>query len=108
MENVKSVKGIRLFERNVDASNNYAYFPILIETEYGRNRDELYDYMRENDIYPRKYFYPLTSDQVCFEKQYRSDRIGCARELAKEVLVIPFYENLEVTEMKKILNIIKL
>lgn len=107
IENLESVNGIRFFERNKEASNNYAYFPILVEDGYGRSRDELYDCMRENNIYPRKYFYPMTADQMCFQSKYNNDRLECARELARKVLVIPFYEELEFTAMEKIVRIIQ-
>ena len=70
MQNLKNVKGIRFFEREAEESNNYAYFPILIEDEYDISRDELYNRLKENKIYPRKYFYPLTPDQVCFKNKY--------------------------------------
>ena len=108
MQNLKNVKGIRFFERDAEGNNNYAYFPILIEDDYGISRDELYNCLKENNIYPRKYFYPLTSDQACFKDMYRDDKLECARELAKRVLVIPFYEKIDTNEMKKIINIIKM
>ena len=40
-ELLKDIPGIKLFDRNENATNNYAYFPILVEQEYGKNRDEL-------------------------------------------------------------------
>lgn len=104
MENLKDIKGIRFFERNTEGSNNYAYFPILIEDEYGISRDELYNCLRENNIYPRKYFYPLTADQICFKDKYRNEKLVCARELAKRVMVIPFYEQMEMKKIEKIVQ----
>ncbi len=42
-------------------------FQYLSKTEYGRDRDGLYDYLRQNNIYAEKYFYPITcTDQDCF------------------------------------------
>lgn len=106
-EKLKNVKGIRFFEKNSGASNNYAYFPILIEREYGRSRDELYDRLKENNIYARKYFYPLTSDQACFKNKYRNEKLENARELAKKVLVVPFYEKITIEEIEKIVQEIR-
>jgi dTDP-4-amino-4,6-dideoxygalactose transaminase len=37
---------------------NYAYFPIFVE----KNRDTLYETLKENGIFGRRYFYPLISD----------------------------------------------
>lgn len=79
------VKGITFFHRKTDAGNNYAYFPILIENDYCMSRDGLYEYLKENNIFSRKYFYPLTSDQACFKNKYKKEKIDCARELAKGI-----------------------
>ena len=101
-ELLKDIPGIKLFDRNENATNNYAYFPILVEQGYGRNRDKLYDYLKENDIYARKYFYPITADQACFRNRYRNDDLEIARELSEKVLVLPFYEVLEKKKIKEI------
>lgn len=106
MQNLYDVKGIRFFDKKEDVESNYAYFPIIIEDEYKISRDELYNLLRENNIYARKYFYPLTSDQACFQNKYKNDRLECARELAKKILIIPFYEKLEMDKMRDIINLI--
>lgn len=105
-ENLKKIKGIRFFEKNNEASNNYAYFPILLMNNFKMTRNELYDYLIENGIYPRKYFYPLTSDQACFKNKYKNEKLECARKLAKDVLVLPFYEKINMEDMKKICELV--
>lgn len=107
IENLKNIQGIRFFNKNGFATENYAYFPIIIEESYGMDRNQLYDYLQTKGIYTRKYFYPLTSDQACFKNKYKSVDLKYARELAEKVLVIPLYENLEVEEMDNIINLIK-
>lgn len=107
LEKLQDVKGIRIFQKNSEATNNYAYFPILIEDDYEKTRDELYQVLRGNSIYARKYFYPLTSDQACFKNKYRNVKLENARELAKKVLVIPMYERLEKKNAERIINIIQ-
>ena len=47
IELLKDTVGIKRLGRNKNATNNYAYFPILVKTEYGRDRDGLYDYLRQ-------------------------------------------------------------
>ena len=97
------IKGIYFFEQNTDGTRNYAYFPILIEEGiYGKNRDEVYELLRKNNIYSRKYFYPLTADQVCFRNKYRNEDICNARKLSKQVLVIPLYENIKIENIKRL------
>lgn len=101
------MQGIRLFDENMDATRNYAYFPILIEEEYGKLRDTVYDFLREHDIYARKYFYPLTSDQACFKNKYKNEKLETARKLSREVLVIPMYGELEMEDARNIVELIK-
>ena len=106
MDGLLNVNGIRFFNKNIETTNNYAYFPIIIEDEYGLSRDELYEKLKENNIYSRKYFYPLTSDQACFKNKYKNEELDCARKLAKKILVIPFYAKINKEEMEEILRII--
>lgn len=106
-EKLKKIEGIRFFEKNSDATNNYAYFPILVEDTYRMSRDELYECLLQNNVYSRKYFYPLTSDQACFKNKYKKEKLGVARELTSRVLVIPLYENLEFEKMEKIITLIE-
>ena len=103
---LEKVKGVMFFARNKEADNNYAYFPILIENDYRMSRDELYAYLRENNIFSRKYFYPLTSDQACFKNKYKKEKMDCARELARKVLVIPLYETLRREDQETIVKLI--
>ena len=107
-EAFSDVKGIRLFDENENATRNYAYFPILVEAEYSRTRDEVYDLLRENNIYARKYFYPLTSDQACFKNKYKKVCLENARKLANQVLCLPFFDTIEIDQIKKIIDIIKI
>ena len=105
-EKIGAIKGIRLFDENCSATKNYAYFPILIEDEYFVNRDVLYDRLKDSGIYARKYFYPLTSDEACFKNRYKKEKLDCARDLAKKVLVIPLYAELEFEMLEMIITLL--
>lgn len=106
-ELLKDVPGIRFFEDKSDCEKNYAYFPIRVEETYGITRNELYDRLREHNIYARKYFYPLTSDQACFKNKYKKVDLSNARKLSEEVLALPFYEKLEFEKIKEIAELIQ-
>lgn len=105
-EKIGAIEGICLFDENSNATKNYAYLPILIEDGYPMKRDALYDYLKDNEIYARKYFYPLTSDEVCFKNKYKKEKLDCARDLAKRVLVIPLYAELEFKMIEKIIALL--
>lgn len=104
---LKGVPGIRLFEKKAEVERNYGYFPILVEDEYPLTRDELYEKFKEQGIYTRKYFYPLTSDQVCFKNQYKNIELKTARKLSKEVLTLPLFEWLRIECIHKLIEIMK-
>lgn len=104
---LKNVSGICMFKKKTEVESNYGYFPILVEKDYPLERNELYIKLKEAQIYTRKYFYPLTSDQNCFGNQYEKADLKCARELAEKVLVLPLYETLTRKKIERIVKIIE-
>ncbi len=102
-----SNQDIYLFEDNVDIVRNYSYFPIIVKKTGQRERDELYDYFRRENIYCRKYFYPLTSDQACFKNKYKNVNLSIARYLAEHILVLPLYSEMKEEDLDKIMKVIK-
>lgn len=104
-EALRSIEGIHFFENSNEATCNYAYFPILVGENYKLSRNELYELLKTNNIYTRKYFYPLTSDQACFKNKYKKVQIPVARELAEQVLVLPIYDTLDISDAEKIVQL---
>lgn len=88
-----------------DISYNYAYFPVLFGKE--RIRDKVYEKLKEQNIFARKYFYPLTSDADCFDGKYRDLNLENARKAAHNILVLPLYPELELDDVECICKIIK-
>lgn len=106
-ELLKGIQGIRCLEISKDVKWNYAYFPILVdETEFEKTRDDIYKQLQDNNIFSRKYFFPLTSDQACFRNKYVTVSLQNARYVAKRILVLPLYADLELSEVERIVEII--
>ncbi len=105
VKKIADINGIRILKSTKILSKNYAYFPIVVEDDYTMSRDELYEYLKNNKIYARKYFYPLTSDQACFKNKYRNMDLEYARYLAERVLVLPLYEKLSIKEIERIIRL---
>ena len=103
---LSSCAGIRMFCPREDTVRNYAYYPILITDEYPITRDELYDKLRANNIYTRKYFYPITSDQACFKNKYKNCKLNVARTLSDHVLMLPIYESMSLEDQDRIISLI--
>ena len=62
--------------------------------------------LKKHDIYSRKYFYPLTADQSCFNNMYANINLDTARKLANQVLSLPIYEDISKNELDRIITII--
>ena len=88
-------------------NRNYAYFPITVEAEFPMSRDALYMKLMEQNVYSRKYFYPLTLDQACFKNKYREIKVKNARELSEKILVLPIYARLDIEKVVEICGVIK-
>ena len=87
---------------NVNSSNNYSYFPILL-----KDIDEMkkiQKVLNENNIFPRRYFYP-SLDTLGYIQP--SQVMSLSRSIANKILVLPMYADLDKDEQLKIINIIK-
>ncbi len=104
---IDKITGLRRFQCRAEIMQNYAYFPVVVEDEYKISRDELYLRLREKNIYSRKYFYPLTSDQACFKNKYQDMSLSVARRLADRILVLPFYEEITMEEIEYIVDMLQ-
>ena len=93
---------VEMQQWNKHGKNNCAYAPILFESEEQLLRIEAK--LKENDILPRRYFYPsldtlayLNSKQVCKH----------SRDIASRILCLPIYPTLKLDDVQKIINIME-
>lgn len=88
---IREIPGVKVLEdMDPKVSSNYAYFPVLISEDYGISRDELVEIMQKNNIFPRKYFYPLVTDFACYRGKYRGE-IPVAKHIADRILCLPLW-----------------
>jgi len=109
-ERLRNTKGISFFEDMPGVTHNYSYFPIFInEKEYGMNRDCLYEKLKQNDIFGRRYFYPLISDFPVYKGLPSSapEHLPVARKMANEVICLPIYPELEIQEVERIVSVLE-
>lgn len=106
-ELLKNTHGVRILEEQEDVVSNYAYFPIVIdENVFGKTRDEIYYFFRENNIYVRRYFYPLTNECECFNGHFYLGHTPNAKYISEHVLTLPLYSDLEMDEVDRICNLL--
>lgn len=107
-ERLSDIQGISILEPQKDVKPNYAYFPITVnEDEFGCGRQAVFDRLRENDIYTRKYFYPLTSDMDCYRGRFDSSLTPVAKRISERVLTLPMSAHLSASDVDRICRIIK-
>lgn len=107
-EGLKDVKGITYFKTAKDTESTYSYFPILVGKEYPISRDELYEELKKDDIYSRRYFYPLISDMPMYRGLPSSSKenLVCASAIADQVLCLPIYPDLELSKVENIISLL--
>ena len=105
--NLNGIKGIRLNYINENVKENFAYFPIVIEESFGKTRDEVYEELKRNSIFARKYFYPITSAFECFTGRFEPEKTPVAKEMSERILTLPLYADLNIEDVDFVCEVIK-
>jgi dTDP-4-amino-4,6-dideoxygalactose transaminase len=109
-ELLNNTPGVKFLEDIPGVRHCYSYFPIFIEEEsYGISRDNLYKRLKHENIYGRRYFYPLISQFPTYRgiESARPGKMPVAEKIAKEVICLPLYPELSFDTIEKICNFIK-
>lgn len=100
------VNGIHWLPDAGEKVANYASFPILVRPEYPLNREELYQKLRDNGIYARRYFYPLISDFPMYRglPSAAQSNLPVASKAASEVICLPIYPGLSDEQVDSVIE----
>ena len=103
------IPGMRCVPPPDSVRHNYSYFPILIDAAYPLSRDELYQKLRERNIFARRYFYPLISDFPMYRglPSAAHANLVCAMTTAEAVLCLPIYPELEEEQIVTVTRVIR-
>jgi len=104
-EHLDNINGIKLIKPQKNVKQNYSYFPILFDG-YKDNRNVIAERLKENNIYARKYFYPITSDAGCYKDSYDSSTTPLAKYFSNRILTLPLYAGLDLNDIDRICKII--
>lgn len=101
--------GIRCLPSAGETHSNYAYFPILVQPEYPLSRDALFQKFRDNDIYVRRYFYPIISEFPMYRSlpSAAPGNLPVATRMSQQVLCLPIYPGLRNEEVDRVLEILR-
>lgn len=104
-ERLSGVKGIKLIQPEEGLVWNYAYYPVIFDG-YKENRDEIKDKLEAENIFARKYFYPITNKFACYAEQYGDVNVPVAAHAAECVLTLPMYADMTVEDADRICDVI--
>jgi dTDP-4-amino-4,6-dideoxygalactose transaminase len=107
-QRLKEVPGIRLTpEPDPEIEYNYAYVPVEVDAKaFGMDRDSLYEGLKQYNIFTRRYFYPLVCDFACYRNVPTRDDLAVARRVSNQILALPIYDALEVSEVDAICDVV--
>lgn len=106
---LSSVPGIHFHKDMENVSHSYPYFPVLIDAEqYGHARDYVYEILREQNIYGRRYFFPLISQFPSYRglASSKPENLPIATKVADQVICLPIYPELPHKSINQIINVL--
>ncbi len=104
---LRNVDGISFWDDMPGVRHNYSYFPIFVDAEkYGMTRDELYMKMKDQDVWGRRYFYPLISEFSTYRglESSRPENLPNAHRMADTVICLPMHHALSENDLNRIIN----
>ena len=106
---LKDISGITMLPENQNLRSSYQYFVIRIDEElFGCSRNYVYEQFKKYNVFTRKYFYPLCSNFSCYKQlpSASTANLPIANLIAEQVLSLPLYGELTISDVEKICNIL--
>lgn len=106
---LKGISGLSFLNDIDGVSQSDTYFPIFIDSEkYGKTRDELYETLKERNIYTARYFYPLISHFPTYRglPSARKENLPVAEKVTEQVLCLPIFPELRNSVIKEIIEVL--
>lgn len=109
-EELSDIEGISFLNLSPEITPSYQYFVIRIEkNSFGISRDEVYERLKEYNVFTRKYFKPLCSEYQCYQQlpSAAPEKLPVAHKIVNEVLTLPLYGNLALEDARLICHLIR-
>ena len=105
VDRLSGIKGLRLIIPNSNLKWNYSYFPVFFDG-YKETRDEIRLKLEKENIFARKYFYPIVNKAGCYNEDYGTADVPVAAHASECVLTLPMYAELTLQDVDYICDII--
>lgn len=107
LNNLGHKKGLQFMKMRKGLSSNYGYFPVVFHEDIlGYDREKVYASLQKENIYARRYFYPLISDYQCYRNKFNSDRTPIAQYISDRILTLPLYADISIDDVDRICRIV--
>jgi len=106
-QRLEGIAGIRLSPVQPGVTPNHAYFPVVFDG-FRKNRDQVFEELKAENIIARKYFYPLTNSFACYAQLPTAgeEKTPVAQYIAHRVLTLPLYADLTEQTVDRICDVI--
>lgn len=108
-ELLADVDGISFLGEINGVKPNHSYFPIFVdEARFGMTRDALYEKMKQQNVYGRRYFYPLISTFTTYRGLPSStkENLPNAYKMADSVICLPMSAELSNEDVERVVSAI--
>lgn len=105
-ERLEGTMGLRLPTQQKDVSANYAYFPVYLDKfKFGKSRDDVFERLKANNIYARKYFVPSLNEAKCY-RHMKCEPTPVSHDVSNNIITLPMFEELTISDVDRICDII--
>ncbi len=106
-ERLAGIKGVKMISAQEGVTQNYSYLPVFFDG-YKKNRNQVQQELEQQNIYARKYFYPLTNELGCYAAHFGHtvSNTPLAKRASECVLTLPLYADLSIKDVDRICDII--
>jgi dTDP-4-amino-4,6-dideoxygalactose transaminase len=93
---------------SMGTTRNYSYFPVRVTATCAISRDELFQRLKDEGIFGRRYFYPLISEFPMYRQLPSADPAGLpvAFSVSRQVICLPIYPDLPAEQAQGIADIL--
>lgn len=107
-EKLKGVKGLHCLPLPNGCEVNYSYFPISIDHDFPIGREALYQKLLDKGVHARRYFYPLISNFPMYSAlpSAACKNLPVASNVANQILCLPIYSDMTMTELAVVVRAI--
>lgn len=102
--------GIALQKKQAGVTQSEQYFPIVIDSaRLGRNRDQVYEQLKQRGIMARKYFHPVCTDFVPYQNSAIATKhnVPVVDRIKTSVLCLPFFSQVTDEDVDEIACVLR-